>query len=122
MPKRIAGTVTVRLNGDVLKIVGNVEYNSGRPMREELSGFDDPLHGYKETPQAAFISGTGRIVEGFSVINLVEIVDATVEANLANGTTVSVFEAFYSGEGTAGSEEATIGFKFIGPRFSELTA
>lgn len=121
MTERIAGTISVTINGSTIKIASDgIQYNLGRPKREALSGPDDEMQGYKEMPQAPFCSGTGRVVKGFSVVDLVEIVDATVVVELANGSTFGLFEAMYEGEGTADTANAEIPFKFTGKRAEEI--
>ena len=42
-------------------------------------------------------------------------------AELANGKTVFLRNAFQAGEGTQGSEEGTIGLRFVGETAEELS-
>jgi len=123
MADRIAGTISVTYNGDTLKIASEgIDYHLGKPTREALSGPDDPFHGYKEMPMAPYVSGTGRIVRGFSVSNFTDLVDVTVTVDLANGTTLGFFSAMYSGDGVANSGNAEVPFRFTARTATEITA
>ena len=110
---RIAGTVEVTYNGKVLKVVGSVSYNLGKPIRETLTG-PDGVHGYKEMSQASFLEGEGRIVTGQSIEEILDITNATCIAKLATGKQIMIPDAHFEGEGTGSSEEATLPFKFVG--------
>lgn len=118
-PKRIAGIVNVTWNGNVINVVGNISWNLGQNKREGLAG-PDRVHGYKENVQIPFIEGEGRIVSGMSVKEFVNITNATVTAVLATGKIVMITDAWYEGEGTAGTEEATLPFKFCGETGDEI--
>lgn len=119
MPTRIAGTVEVQYNGTVLKMIGNVSYNLGRPKREGLVGHDS-VHGYSEMPQIPFIEGEARIVQGMKVKDICDITEATVTAKLATGKIIMLEEAYYASEGTAGSETANLPFRFEGAAAEEV--
>jgi hypothetical protein len=123
MAERIAGTISVTYNGDTLKIASEgIDYHTGKPKREALSGPDDPFQGYKETQVAPYVSGTGRVVRGFSVSNFTDLIDVTVNVDLANGTTLGFFEAMYTGDGVANSGNGEIEFHFTARTATEIPA
>jgi len=109
---RIAGTIEVTGNGKVWKMAAAINYNMGNPLRETLIG-PDGIHGYKETPQVAFIEGEVRVTKGFKVKEFTTLTQVTVLAKLANGTKVMVSDAHYENEGTAETEEGKLPFKFV---------
>jgi len=123
MADRIAGTISVTYNGETLKIASEgIDYHMGKPKREALSGPDDSFQGYKEMPVAPYVSGTGRIVRGFSVSNFTDLVDVTVQVDLANGTTLGFAGAIYSGDAVANSGNGEIQFHFTARRATEIPA
>ena len=118
---RIAGTIEMTINGDVLAIASEgIDYDLGKPKREPLSGPDKALHGHKEQAKSPYISGTGRVVQGFSVGDLCDLTDVTIQVKLANGTTLGFYEAFYDGDGVANSGNAEIPFHFTAARADEI--
>ena len=118
-PRRIAGTVEVAYNGNVIKVTGNISYNLGRMKRETKKG-PDSIHGYSEMPQEPFIEGECRLTSETSLTELVDVTNATVTAILATNKTVMLTEAWFEGEGTAGSEEGSVPFKFCGTNCEEI--
>ncbi len=116
---RRAGTINIQVNGVVYDAVGSFSYNLGQPMREELVG-PDRVHGYKETPQVPYIEGEIRDSSDLDLSNLQNLTDATLTLKLANGKTIMLREAWYAAEGTVGTEEANVQFKFCGMSAEEL--
>ena len=103
--QRRAGIIQLQINGTIQDAKGNFSYNLGQPKREAIVG-NDGVHGFKETPQVAFIEGA--------------ITDATVTISLANGKVVELKDAWYAGEGTASSEEAEVPVRFEGDQAEEI--
>jgi hypothetical protein len=118
---RIAGAVEFAYNGNVVKVIGNMQTNLGRPIREVLVG-PDSVHGYKEMPQAPFIEGEARVVSGFKVKDFVDATNVTATLQLANGSLYQITDGWFEGEGTFGSEDANLPFKFCGLNAEELVA
>ena len=121
MSQRRGGIIQVQINGEVHDAKGNWTYNLGRPMREAIIGADG-VHGFKETPQVAFIEGEITDRGALDLSKLVVIEDATVTLTLANGKVVVLREAWWAGEGTGNSEEANIAARFEGKGAEEVAA
>ncbi len=117
--KRVAGTITVRRNGEALLVKGSVEYNLGVPKREAVIGLDG-LHGFKELPQPAFIRIEATDAGDLDLAALLEAADDTVTAELANGKTVVMRNASQTGEGTVNPEEGTIALEWTGESAEEI--
>ena len=109
----VGGIIQLKVNGEVYKAKGSFSYNPGEAMREAVIG-SDSVHGYKTTPQVAFIEG--EITDSFELdlAQLVKITDATVTIELANGKTFALHDAYFAAEGTANTEEGNIGVRFEG--------
>jgi hypothetical protein len=113
MSQRRAGLIQVQIDGEIFDAKGNWTYNLGRPMREAIVGAD-VVHGFKETPQPAYIEGEITDRGTLDLAKLVATVEATVTLTLANGKMVVLRKAWFAGEGTGNTEEANIAVRFEG--------
>lgn len=111
--QRRGGIIQVQVNGEVYRAKGSFSYNLGRPKRESIIG-SDSVHGYKETPQPAFIEGEITDGQELDLDALVTLKDATVTLDLAIGKMIVMHESFYAGEGTGNTDEGNIGFRVEG--------
>jgi len=118
--QRRAGLIQVDVNGEQQDAKGAFTYNLGRPKREAIVG-SDGVHGYKETPQVAFIEGAVTDRSTLDLDALVTVRDATVTLQLANGKRILLANAWYAGEGTVSTEEGEIGVRFEGGSADEVT-
>lgn len=119
MSQRRAGIISVAVNGVRYDAKGNYTYNLGRPLREEIVG-SDGVHGFKETPQAAFIEGEITDRSDMDLDALVSLTGATVTLELGNGKVIALRDAFFAGEGTGNTEEANIAVRFVGASAEEI--
>lgn len=108
---RRAGVIVVKVGGVQYDAKGNFSYNLGLPKREAIVG-SDGIHGYKETPQVAFIEGEFTDRPDMSLAALAAIESETVTLELNNGKTVVLSQAWFAGEGTGNTEEANISVRF----------
>lgn len=119
MSQRRGGIIQVQVNGEVFSAKGNWSYNLGRPMREAIVGADG-IHGYKETPQVAFVEGEITDLGTLELATLVTMDGVTVTLTLATGKVVMLREAWFAGEGTANTEEGNIAVRFEGLGAEEI--
>lgn len=117
--KRIGGIIEVKVNGELYSAKGTFTYNLGKPKREMVVG-SDAVHGYKETPQEAFIEGAITDNADLSLEKVVSLKDATAILTLANSKVIVLREACYSGDGTVSTEEGEIPFKLSGASADEV--
>lgn len=115
----VGGTISFRVNGQVLRAKGDFTYNLGLPMRETVVGVDG-VHGYRVVYRAAFIEGTITDRGDLDVATLQQIEGATVQLDVANGKGVVLADAHYAGEGNVSTAEGEIGVRFEGERGEEL--
>lgn len=111
--QRRAGIIQLQTNGEIQDAKGSFTYNLGHPKREAIMGADG-VHGYKETPQVAFIEGAITDRGTLDLKGLVTLSDATVTLGLANGKTIVLGEAFFAGDGNVSTEEGEIEVRFEG--------
>ena len=121
MPQnRRGGIIFLQIDGETLDAKGNFTYNLGRPMREAVVGHDN-VHGYKEVPQVAFIEGEITDRGTLDLSGVLQADEVTVTLNLANGKTVVLRDAWFSGEGTGNTEEGNVAVRFEGRDAEEIT-
>lgn len=108
---RRGGAISLDLDGELQEAKGNFSYNLGHPKREEIIGADG-VHGYKETPQAAYIEGEVTDRGDLNVAALVTAENKTVTLSLGNGKAIVLREAWFSAEGQVQTEEGNIQIKF----------
>lgn len=118
--QRRAGLIQLQVNGEIFDAKGSFSYNLGRPMREAIPG-SDGIHGYKETPQVAFIEGAITDRGNLDVATLVSQRDVTVTLTLGNGKVIVLRDAWFAGEGTASTEEAEIPVRWEGANAEEIS-
>lgn len=117
--QRRAGIITVQVDGEIQEAVGDFTYNLGSPKREALIGADK-VHGFKETPQVAFIEGKLRDRKMLNLKKTVEADNATVTLALANGKVIVLRQAWFAGDGNASTDEATVDVRYEGLSAEEI--
>lgn len=119
MANRVGGIIELKINGGIYSAKGNFTYNLGRPRREAVIGADN-VHGYKETPQVAFIEGEVTDRDTLNLESMVTTTDATIYLRLANGKLIVLRQAWFAGEGTGNTEEGNIAVRFEGISGEEI--
>ena len=120
MSQRRAGIIQLQVDGEIFDAKGNFTYNLGRPVREAIVGMDT-THGFKETPQVAFIEGEITDRGDLDLASLITIDESTVTLALNNGKTIALRDAWFAGEGTGNSEEANFPVRFEGVSAEEVS-
>ena len=111
MAQRKGGIIQFKVGGVMQDAKGEFTYNLGKNKREALMG-SDKVHGFKETPQAAFIEGEITDRGTLDLGGLVDMTDVTVTLALANGKIISLPNAWYAGDGTGHTDEGNIAVRF----------
>ena len=117
---RIAGVINLAVNGTSYMLAGDFTYDIGGYKREMMSG-PDGVHGYKETVKIPFIEGDLRDTSAVDLATLTNLTDATVVLTLANGKTISLYNAVFTGDGVGATGEATIKARFEGLSATEIS-
>jgi hypothetical protein len=95
--KMIAGTAYIKVDGKQYTLGGSMNVAINEVTREGLAGLSG-VAGYKETPHVPKIEGEFYTTTEFSVRDLEQVKNATVTAELANGKTYILSEAWQSGD------------------------
>lgn len=113
---RRAGIITFQAGDRRYDAKGAFSYNLGYPKRDGIVG-SDGVHGFRETPQIAYIEGA---ITDSAAVNLAELVtldEVTVTLQLAVGPEgpakiIMLQNAWFAGEGEGNTEEGEIGVRF----------
>lgn len=113
--QRIAGVCYIKLDGEQLEVKGSVEVPLSSTMRETQMGANGPA-GFSEMAQRPFIKLTAFFPPNFPIEKVTESTDLTVTAELANGKTYVLSQAWMEGEGTVSNDDGTTELEFSGMR------
>tara|TARA_R110000803_G_scaffold162194_1_gene225795 strand:+ start:9436 stop:9792 length:357 start_codon:yes stop_codon:yes gene_type:complete len=116
---RIGGKIQIKVDGQQYRAKGSFTYNLGKDKKEAVVG-SDGVHGFKVTPQVAFIEGTITDSSNISLEKLLELEDVTVILELANGKIISLSGASFTSEGNVTTEEGEIDARFEGDQAEEI--
>ena len=116
---RIAGVAYLKVDGQQEALKGKFKYMVNTVKRDVLVG-QDGVHGYKEMPEAPYISGDIMDMPATRVKRLESITDATITLELANGKTIVLSNAFWVDASEVDTEEGSFPCKFVGINGVEL--
>ena len=117
--KPTGGIVYIKHDGDPIKVKGDVAYNLGLPVREPQVNMDGSVD-YTEKPQAAMIKFTSVNDSEVVLEDILAIKGATVTAELNNGKTIVLKDAFAATEGEVNGEDGSYELTFYGSDCSEV--
>lgn len=110
---RQAGTCYIKVNGVQLQVMGNVEVPLNTTQREAMVSTQGVI-GYKETERAAFVTVEAAFTKDFPVEEIAKNDDMTVTAELANGMTYVLSNAWLEGEANVNPSDGTVTLTFNG--------
>lgn len=119
MSNRVGGIIFVKVDGVQYKAKGNWTYNLGKLRKEGIAGADG-MHGHKALPQVPFIEGVITDSSEMSLEKLLDVDEATVTLELANGKVISLSKAWFAGDGNGSTEEGEIEARFEGMECDEI--
>lgn len=119
MAKRIAGICFVKYDGKQLPLRGNFTVSISAFERQGIAGLDRP-HGFSENPRIPFIEGDISLTEDVSVEDLENVTNATITAELANGKTYTLFEAWTKAAFELNAHDGMTRVRFEGMRGVEF--
>lgn len=120
-PNRIAGVAYLRADGQQYALRGNLTVSPDTFEREGVAGMDG-VHGYRETPRVPWIEGDITDMAGLSLQRLAAICNATVTAELANGKTYVLRNAWTSSARELNVADAQVTVRFEGMASQEMMA
>lgn len=119
MAQRVGGVISFTIDGVPYAARGNFKVSPNRVKREGVAG-QDGVHGYTEMPIVPGIEGDLTTVQGLSLTALEAIVDSTIIAQLANGKSYALTNAFTESAFEIDTAEGRFSAKFGGITCEEL--
>ena len=113
MARPVGGIISFMRNGRRLLVKGNLTYGLGTAKRTAVVGLDGP-HGFKVERQVPYFEGT---ITDDGELDLKELFEGTsdqIVAQLENGRTMALNDAWYAGEGSVSVEEGEVSVRFEG--------
>jgi len=115
---RLAGVISLTIDGDTWDVVNDWEYSPNTVVRETLKG-QSRVEGYSEMPQQGYMSGALRDRHDATVYSLASKTSCTIVAQLANGKTVYGANMWQVGEIGVRTQEGSFTIRFEGPSVIE---
>ncbi|TXH34064.1 MAG: phage tail protein [Rhodospirillaceae bacterium] len=117
---RIAGVCYLKADGQQFALKGDLTINIDKVTRTGVAGADR-VHGFTETVNIPFISGTVSLTSDLSIEKLQEMTDVTVVAELANGKSYILRNAWSAESRELNASEGQTPVRFEGKSGEELT-
>ena len=122
---RIAGTLFVKYTQDgtdakQLAVRGSWTISVDMFEREGIAGLDG-VHGYSHKPRVPFMEGEVSLDASFSTDELSAICDATITAEMANGKTYLLRNAWTASARELDADEGKATVRFEGMSGEEMT-
>lgn len=119
MGVRIAGTAFLKVNGEQYPLRGNFTVSPSAVERAGIAG-QDRVHGYSELPRVPFIEGDVSLVPELSTEDVEAVTDATVTAELANGKTYVLRNAWCKSALELNTHDGMVRVRFEGEACDEI--
>ncbi|PCJ68202.1 MAG: phage tail protein [Rhodobiaceae bacterium] len=116
---KIGGTAFIAYDGNQLQLAGDMTVSPDDVEREGKAGLSG-VAGFTETNRVPFIEGTFFTVPELSITEISEITDATVTAELGNGRSYVLRNAWVAGTRELNVADGTVGIKFEGVSCKEI--
>ena len=115
----IGGLATVRADGRQYALRGDFVISPSPTERTGVAGMDG-THGFTEMHRVQFISGTISTTQDLSIEDLAAITDATVQADLVNGKSYVLRQAWTKSAFEINSTAGTIAVRWEGISMDEF--
>ncbi|MCA1452836.1 phage tail tube protein [Bradyrhizobium sp. BRP22] len=115
----IAGTAFLKVDGGMIPLKGNLTVSSSPVERTGIAG-QDYVHGYQELPRVPYIEGDVSTLPEISLETLEGIIDATVTAELINGSVYVLRNAWTKGPLEINTHDGQFRIRFEGVQCDEV--
>ena len=119
MGVRFAGISTMSVDGSQYPLRGNFEVSPSPTERTGIAGLDR-VHGYSELPRVPSISGDVSLLPDLSIDQVQAIVNATIQADLPNGNSYVLREAWCKSAFVLNAHDGMMRVVFEGTSCDEL--
>ena len=121
MGNRVAGIAFVKVDGKQYDLRGSFTVSPSATERTGIAG-QDGVHGFMEVPRVPYIAGDLTTTAGLSIDELDAIEDATVTAELANGKTYVLTDAWCKAGHEINTHDGQVPVRFEGLACVEMSA
>ena len=115
----IAGTAFLKVDGAMYPLKGSLTVSSSPVERTGIAG-QDYVHGYQELPRVPYIEGDVSTLPEISTEFLESVIDATITADLINGRTYVLRNAWTKGPIEINTNDGQFRIRFEGVQCDEL--
>jgi uncharacterized protein YlzI (FlbEa/FlbD family) len=119
MAQRVAGIAFLKRNGEQLPLRGNFTVHVTVTERTGIAG-QDGIHGFSENPRVPAIEGDVTLTADISIEDLQTSNEDTVTAELANGKTYVLREAWLAGLQELNTGEGMVRLRWEGMSIDEF--
>jgi hypothetical protein len=120
MGVRVAGIAFLKVDGEQYPLRGNFTVSPSPVERAGIAG-QDRVHGYSELPRVPFIEGDVTLVPELSIEDVDAVTNATVTAELANGRSYVLREAWCKSALELNAADGLTRVRFEGTSCDEIT-
>src|SRR5215471_15523348 len=121
MAQRIAGIAWLKVDSDMFPLRGNFTVSPSKYERAGIAG-QDYIHGYSELPRVPYIEGDVSLDPALSMDDVEAVTQSTVTAELANGKTYVLREAWCRSALELNTREGQTRVRFEGITCDEIGA
>jgi hypothetical protein len=118
-PNRFAGTAYVKVDSEQFALRGDLTISIDPFERTGVAGLDG-VHGYTEAPRVPFIEGTFSDIRGLSLTRLQQMCDVTVTAEMVNGKTYLLSQAWTATARELNAVEGSVSIRWEGITGTEI--
>ena len=119
MANRVAGVAFLKVESDMFPLRGNLTVSPSLLVRAGIAG-QDQIHGYSELPRVPFIEGDVTLDPRLSTEAIEALVNVTVTAELANGHTYVLQQAWNTAAFDLNAHDGLTRIRFEGVTCQEL--
>jgi hypothetical protein len=121
MGQRLGGVAYLKVDGNQIPLRGNFTIHPQQTHRSGVAGQDGP-QGFTEMPVLPAIEADVTTDPGYSIRAALDITDATVTAELANGMVYVLRNAWVAEEVTVNTAEGSAKFTWQGLSMDEFAS
>ena len=118
---RVGGVAYLKVDGQTIPLRGNLTIHPNQTERTGVAGQDGP-QGYTEMPRVPAIEADVTTDPGFSISDALNVTDATVQAECANGMVYVLRSAWQAGLTDLNTVEGSAKFRWEGLSMDEFAS
>ncbi|OYX79459.1 MAG: hypothetical protein B7Y77_01845 [Bradyrhizobium sp. 35-63-5] len=116
---RVGGVAYVKVDGNNIPARGNFVIHPNQIERTGVAG-QDGVQGYTEMPRVPAIEGDVTTEPGVSIMDMLNVTDATVQIECANGMVYVLRNAWQAGLADLNTVEGSAKFRWEGLSMDEF--